>query len=234
MPGLRSGKLTFASKLYRSYGRWLGRWPALPSDRPYNITVCHERRFLWYRVAKVCTRSIFAAFDQEGLKLDVDQAIQCYYPPRSYRDYFKFAFVRNPWSRLASCWQHKVLDANYFRLRPEIHKDLQAFPNFVDWVSKRNLERCDRHFRLQCTLIDLNHVDFVGRFETFETDFRTVATRIDLPVGKLPHKNATGSGSRLADVYDGETIKLVAKLYARDIALFGYRDHAPDQPAVVP
>ena len=78
------------------------------------------------------------------------------------------------------------------------------------------------HLRMQCRLIDLNHVDFVGRFESFENDFRAVATRIDLPLSKIPHENIGGSSSRYMDIYDDQTIKRVADLYARDIAIFGY------------
>ena len=221
--GKRSIKLTPTSKLYQAYAAAIQRYcPALPSDYPYNISLCHERRFLWYRVAKVCTRTVFAAFDKAGLTLDADHSMRCYYSPKHFRDYFKFAFVRCPWDRLASCWRHKVLEANYFGFTPGQRQSMSEFESFVDWVSTRELEACDFHLRLQCRLIDLNHVDFVGRFENFENDFRAVAARIDLPVGKIPHENASASSSRHIDVYNARTRKLVADLYARDFAIFGY------------
>ena len=219
----RSLELTRGSKIYQAYGALVHRyWPVLPSDRSYNISLSHDRRFLWYRVAKVCTRTIFAALDEGGITLDADHPMGCYYSPKRFRDYFKFAFVRNPWDRLASCWRDKVLDRNYFNLTPSQRQSLNQFEAFVDWVSTKDLEACDRHLRLQCRLIDLNHVDFVGRFESFENDFRAVATRIDLPLSKIPHENVSASLPRLIDIYDDQTIKGVADLYARDIAIFGY------------
>ena len=216
-------ELTYGSKIFQAYGTVIQRyWPVLPSDRPYNITLSHDRRFLWYRVAKVCTRSIFAALDEGRVTLDADHPMLCYYPPRRFGDYFKFAFVRDPWDRLASCWRDKVLQRNYFNLAPSKRQSLSQFDAFVDWVSTQDLEACDIHLQLQCRLIDLNHVDFIGRFENFENDFRSVAAAIDLPLNKISHENASVSTPSLSEVYNNRTIKRVEDLYARDIAIFGY------------
>lgn len=218
----RSLELTKASKLYQSYATLVIRiLPALPSDRRYNLTLSHDRRFLWYRVAKVCTRTIFHAFDAGGLKLDAEQAMRCYYPPSHFHNYFKFAFVRNPWDRLASCWRDKVVNNNFFGLGPNQRQSLLNFNSFVDWVSTKNLETCDVHLRLQCRLIDLNHVDFIGRFENFDSDFSSVANRIGLPVENIPHENSSSSPVSL-NTYNDETKKRVGDLYAKDIAIFGY------------
>ena len=219
----RSAQLTLASKFYQSYAHLMrSYWPGLPSDRPYNISLSHRHRFLWYRVAKVCTRSIFAAFDESEVTLDADHPVKCYYAPRYFSEYFKFAFVRNPWDRLASCWRNKVLERNYFDLTPDELHLLRDFGSFVDWVSTQDVETCDMHLRLQCRLIDLDHVDFVGRFESFENDFRAVADHIRLPLSEVPHENASAPSPSFVEVYDDQTKKRVAEIYKKDIAIFGF------------
>lgn len=219
--GSRSAKLTLPSKAYQTYARWIHSYcPALPSDRPFNITSSHTHRFLWYRVAKVCTRSIFSAFHDGGIALDAAEPNRCYYPPKYYQAYFKFAFVRNPWDRLVSCWCNKVLETNYFGLIPEEREMLSDFSSFVDWVAKLDVETCDKHLRLQCRLIDLNHVDFIGRFENFERDFRAISDRIGMRLVKIPRVNASTSSFMTA--YDDDTKVRVAEIYRRDIMTFGY------------
>lgn len=41
----------------------------LPSFERYGITVCHVKKFIWYRVAKVGTRTIYDVFDKADLEL---------------------------------------------------------------------------------------------------------------------------------------------------------------------
>ncbi|WP_204376765.1 sulfotransferase family 2 domain-containing protein [Methyloceanibacter marginalis] len=147
--------------------------------------------------------------------------MNCYYPPKHFANYFRFAFVRDPLDRLASCWRNRVLDQNYFHLSGDQRQSMSNFNSFIDWVQTKDLETCDVHLRLQCRLIDLNHVDFIGRFENFDNDFRVVAAHIGLPVVDIPHENRSSS-STSADLYSYETRKRVTDLYAKDVAIFGY------------
>ena len=219
----RSTRLTIISKVYQAYGMLVnGAIPFMPSDRRYNISICHERRFLWYRVAKVGTRTIFGEFDKYDIRLDADHPFRCHYPVHQFEDYFKFAFVRNPWDRLASTWRNKVRDSNHFRLSQDRLEALQDFGEFIEFVSSLDLENCDPHIRLQCRLIDLNHVDFIGRFETFEEDFREVMRRIGIELDSVERRNATVSTGSYHRYFDDSTRAKVAQLYARDIAIFGY------------
>ena len=64
--------------------------------RSYNLTVSHSHRFVWYRVAKVATRTIRHHCETHGVSLDVDHAMRVRYPLASFADYFTFAFVRYP------------------------------------------------------------------------------------------------------------------------------------------
>lgn len=83
------------------------------------------------------------------------------------------------------------------------------------------------HFRPQWSFVAMgpdrpHEMDFVGRFERLGEDFATVCARIGAEVS-LPESNRGRSRPRdWRAEYDGETRDKVARLYARDIELFGY------------
>ncbi len=65
---------------------------------------------------------------------------------------------------------------------------------------------CDRKGKLL--------MDFVGKLETLQDDWKTVCERIALPYKALPRKNAT-QHRHFQDYYDKESRQLVAKHWAR-------------------
>ena len=99
---------------------------------------------------------------------------------------------------------------------------LQEFPAFVDWVTSRDPTRGDTHLRLQCCLVDLNRIDFLGRFESFEEDFARVCRRLGLPSDEVPHRNRS-EHAPYRSYYDDKTVERVGNFYERDVRLFGYR-----------
>ncbi|NEO54641.1 MAG: sulfotransferase family protein [Okeania sp. SIO3B5] len=197
--------------------------PFIPSFKKYNITICHQKKFMWFRVAKVGTRTMFNVFEQANIKLDAEHAMLCYYPLNLYKEYFKFAFVRNPWDRLVSCWQHKVIDSNYFNFSNSRLIEMQTFGNFVDFVSELEMDNCNHHIRPQSKLIDLNNVDFIGRFENFEADILKVIEIIGIGSIQINHKNVSKRAPGYNQYYDVALKKKVAEIYREDIHIFGYR-----------
>ena len=173
-------------------------------------------------MAKVCTRTIFDVLGQANLSLDAEHPMSCHYPVKRYHDYFKFGFVRNPWDRLVSCWRNKVVDSNYFGLPDNQHRQLQSFDNFVSFVTDQDLEHCDHHIRLQASLIDMNAVDFVGRFESFEADLLKVAQRLNLGSVSIGKKNSSVRNSDYRREYSEVSANKIEIAYSRDINLFQY------------
>ena len=218
----RPYELDITSRVFNRLSKLASRTQWLPSSRRYNLTISHKNRFLWFRVAKTGTRTILHLLKRNGVQLDAEHPMNVHYPVTAYLDYFKFAFVRNPWDRLLSCWCNKVVDQNWWHLSDEQLEHLRRFDNFVDYVSTMDLETCDVHLRLQYSVIDLTHIDYLARFEKFEMDLREIFGRLGLAVAELPRINASESRTAYRDYYKTKLADKVAELYRKDIQIFGY------------
>lgn len=161
----------------------------------------------------------------------------------AFDEYFKFAFVRNPWERLVSEYLHKKIDK---------HLSLKEF--VFEGLPEEN-DFCDKHRHIipqSDYLFDSNGnqlVNFIGRFENLQTDFRYICRQLDISNTSLPHKNSSYSPRRLllrkvrhlfsnqqrikkhyTEYYDQELYEHVTYMYAEDIARFGYKFERPWQP----
>lgn len=140
---------------------------------------------------------------------------------------FSFAFVRNPWDRLASAYEYLKNGGR----NQEDYKDYRdlfsKYENFKETVLNWEEVFFDQiHFKSQSDWICDNDgniiVDFVGKFENLQQDFDIVCDRIQMPRKKLPHVNKTNR-KHYTEYYDDEIREIVAKKYARDIEYFGYK-----------
>jgi len=150
-----------------------------------------------------------------------------------YRDYFKFAFVRNPWDRLVSCYKSKLVQRGTgLRMGRYGNVSLRrgmAFEDFAKAVCRIPDELSNHHFRSQhVTICDDGprkavFADFVGRFENLEKDFGFVAERIGLEPS-LPQAGASRSRDSRSyrDFYDEKLARMVGERYREDANLFGY------------
>ena len=213
-----SSELTKASFYYHSMGSYLSKTALYPSDIPYNLTISDKKKFIWFRVGKVGSRTILDVFRQANIELAAEHPFDVHYPVNSYKSYFRFAFVRNPWDRLVSYWRDKVIRRNKF----DFSDSEQGFESFVDYIAmKVDMERGNPHLRLQSSLIDLNHIDFLGRFENFQTDLREVMGLLDIEA-TIKKKNASGRKADYHEYYTERTREKVAELYKKDIRIFNY------------
>lgn len=139
-----------------------------------------------------------------------------------WRGRFRFAFVRNPWDKVASHYFYRLttnqtgLGANpiefnqwvkraYGERDPSYYDKPKMFMPQVDWISDEE-GRC--------------MIDFVGRFERLREDFRLVCERIGANA-VLPHEKRS-SNRDYRRVYQSLTADIVARWFARDIGAFGY------------
>lgn len=143
---------------------------------------------------------------------------------------FSFSLVRNPWAREVSRYWYTHEDHEPGWLAKWWQGAQRKFHglSFPEWVERRRRSAKGRGgARNQLDkLTDQDGrilVDFVGRLENLQADFATVCDRIGVPRVAVPHVNSTGGGARYPAMYDQHTRDVVAELYARDIAAFGYR-----------
>jgi hypothetical protein len=141
-----------------------------------------------------------------------------------WNDYFKFSFVRNPWSRMLSMSQYK----NFYGCiikggKIDVSKYIQQYSSIeVDPRSKGNIENI-KPIKNAVYLNILNEeLNFIGRFENLQEDYGKVCAIINCK-NKLLHKEARKEKNKhYTEYYDDETKQIVAERYAKDIEHFGY------------
>jgi chondroitin 4-sulfotransferase 11 len=144
--------------------------------------------------------------------------------PSKFRRYFKFAFVRNPWDRLVSGYFY-VRSGTGRRGSLQHVADYNDFGAFVHgWLNATSIWSSEV-FKPQHHFIcddDLHvQMDFVGRLENIDADFRALCQRLNVKP-KLDRLNASNH-RHYSQYYTEELRERVASIYARDIATFGYR-----------
>lgn len=185
------------------------------------LTGSDQHRILWFRIAKNGTRSIAALLREEigkDLNLDPTAGHSTRYCKRKYRDYYKFTFVRNPWARAVSCYFNKVIVKN--KMFKECQK--MSFEEWIDWLACQDLRRVNLHCRPQSYFFPPNvKFDFIGRLENFEEDLCELMSHLGITIDCVPHNNKSDH-EHYSHYYNDRTREMVRKIYAEDIARFGY------------
>lgn len=139
---------------------------------------------------------------------------------RAPRDYFWFGFVRHPADRLYSTYHAAI----QHRRKWDHVEQAGTFDRFVLEVLPDTVERMP-HTRPQtwflCDPAGNLLMDYVGRYERLEADWRAICEHLNAPSGELRQLNATEHGSwQLA--YTPEMREMVSRIYRCDFELFGY------------
>lgn len=143
----------------------------------------------------------------------------------NYKDYYKFAFVRNPLDRTLSAYYYNGYD-KHTSFKNFIKKDLINI--YLVNVTKQN-HLYNNHFAPQYKFTHFNgiqYVDFIGKFENFKNDFEFVLNKLNIKYNKeFPIMAKTKKNiiyKNYIDAYDDETIDIVKKIYEFDFKLFNY------------
>ena len=198
--------------------------PGADETRRYNVTVSHSHRLVWFRVAKVGTRSIFAALRQGGVELDLEEPYGINAPRLVTPGYVRAAFVRHPIERFLSAWQSTVVKLNHFGFSDDERAAMLHLPEFIDWFAAQDPSTCDPHLRLQSTLVPETGIDLLGRMESFADDLHTLLGRIGAPVPTLPRVNASPTEP---PPLTAAQRRILADIYRPDFRRFGYEEGRP-------
>ena len=137
--------------------------------------------------------------------------IRRYAGEQVWRDYYKFSFERNPWDRQVSWYHYKTKS-----------KSSTAKPSFDAF----NMDRRRAFVENWSLYTEADEVtlDFVGRYETLEADFKKVLDAISLGGQvELPRENVSkGRQGSYREYYSREARDLVSEWYASEIEHFGY------------
>ena len=137
-------------------------------------------------------------------------------PDEIFSRYFKFAFVRNPWERLVSEYEFLLKRPRHGR-----HARVKKMSDFSEFIQMQIPRRDAYQSKMLCDNDGKLLMDFVGKLENLDNDWRIASERIGIPYQELPRKNVT-QHKRYQDYFTTETTQLVARHWARDIELFEY------------
>jgi chondroitin 4-sulfotransferase 11 len=249
----RLGRRIIAAVIPRKLSRAL-RAMRLERQHAGQIIALPEDKLLYYAIPKVASSSLLSVcVDALGIATPPDEWKPSVFRahrydhlydrehilitgplPRRYREFWSFAFVRNPWDRLVSCYSNKIRPdgpPDYFTngvsrvLVPYgVFKGGMSFDSFVRAVAEIPDTEAESHFLSQHRFITGRTgtvlVDFVGRLEHLMDDLQQVLNRIHRPV-MLPHL-LRSQREDYRTYYSAELREIVGTRYARDLALFGY------------
>lgn len=141
----------------------------------------------------------------------------------SWNSYFKFCFVRNPWTHAISdyYWRSSILKG----------KEV-TFKEFLKRLNDPELpdpENIRPPIITNWSIYTINNkvaLDFIGRYENLDDDMNTVSAKLNLPIaiGSIKEKgNIRPKRKPIRDYYDDENVELVRKIYKNEIECFSYK-----------
>jgi hypothetical protein len=158
---------------------------------------------------------------------------QLIFSKKDFDRYFKFTFIRNPWDRVFSAYNFLKKGGMNKIDKRWAEANIALYENFDDFVSiglqQPSIQKW-RHFKPQSyfLLVPYNRrlqVDFLGFFENIKNDFEYVANKLkmgDNAVLRRDNVSYPGHNFNYKEFYTDKTRKIVSKVYARDIDIFGY------------
>ena len=151
-------------------------------------------------------------FRTHATALDVKRNL----PADVYDRLYKFTFVRNPWSMLASLYR-------FIPSRPRHRKaKIVAAMTFDEFVDTWTLRPEVHQKRWVCDSRGDVIVDYIGRYESLSHDFQHVCNHLGIEC-LLPHDNRGPGSADYRELYSKRLETLVADRLSEDIDLFEYQ-----------
>ena len=196
----------------------------------YSLAAFDYYRCIFVHIPKTggisVSRGLFGNY--AGGHYDV-QWYQRHYTAATFRSYFKFCVVRNPWDRLRSAYLFLSQGGFHEEDRRWFEENIGysvGLSEFVEsWLSEDNVRSGSIHFRPQVEFIRDSSgkiaMDFIARFESLSNDFETIKRSIGSR-RPLPHLNPSFVPEGPGELFTPEAAAIVESVYSEDIAEFGY------------
>lgn len=215
----------------------------------HHFIIFHDLPLMYGRVPKVANSSIKASLCKllkhpadEGVRTTADsfwrdathgetELITPLQARRHRGTHFSFSFVRNPFDRLVSAYNNKIIE-NVELTRPMQEMGLRSqmeFADFIECIYSCPDDQLDVHLLPQSSILCAGEKlvpKFVGRLEQIETHWASLRRRMrreGLPtLGKLPEKNRRREKTDDLSQYfsNSDIIRRIAERYRRDIEMF--------------
>lgn len=205
------------------------------------MIVSHQHRFIFAAIPKTGTHAVRRALRGHLAENDMEQVglfVQKRFPIEAlaalkhghislsqarpylgeevFAQYFKFAFVRNPFDRFVSYCAFMTREDGEFERDPA--RVMRHFL-FADRPTDHLLFSPQYQFVADGEGRLLT--DALGRVEDMQSSYDSICKALNLPSTPLDRVNSTRRGD-YRQYYDAETKSAVAELYRRDLELFGY------------
>ena len=149
---------------------------------------------------------------------------------KSWNKYFKFTFVRNPYTHAISCWmwdEEKWSITNSKRIENKEKLKKEGFIKYLKNLKKK-IQKQSSYFKIPGNKIylidDKISVDFIGRFENLNKDIIKVQKILKLPKEKFSLKhNKQNTKKNYLKYYSKESKKLVEEIWKKEFELFNYK-----------
>lgn len=144
----------------------------------------------------------------------------------NWDEYFKFAFVRNPWDRVVSAYNYRMQylkkDGDYNRKFKDHCVYINKLGNF-DKIVESHLDLIIEP-QLNWILDDnkQNLLNYIGRYENLQQDFDIICEKVHIPKRTLRHMNGNVH-KNYSKWYNQKSLKIVQEKFKEEIEMFNYK-----------
>jgi hypothetical protein len=200
--------------------------------------ISHEKKFIFAEITKTGSTSVCKALDmyvepfwfRPNKKHWHLSKHKKQHGDEIFNSYFKFVFTRNPWDKMVSQFFYRK--GHYIRKFGFTGNDKEIFAQFINKV----YSQFKKKGRVRFTAMDPNQhtyildensnvmADFIGKYESLQTDFDTICDKIKIDRRLLPKRNKSRKRKtqNYTEFYDDDVKNKVGEMFTKDIDLLKY------------
>ena len=184
-----------------------------------NSIISHRDKFIYVPMPGISDDGIVKSISQVTKSSRVDYIDNDYIESPGY---FTFTFVKHPLNKLCEYYMDNILnDVNQIQLgRDELSKraNHMSFEDFILYIS----EISPKELRMELQpAYSIPEVEFVGKFENFQDDFKTVSQTIGREYYGTWCKDYC-TNDIYQDFFTSEIFELIKSHYQKDLDRFNY------------